>query len=562
MKNLNIRGKMLLGYGTLILLIIVMTGVSLANQRRLSNLALDMYDGPYLDATAASMLGTNMREMDISLTNMIVDEDTGTLDAEYRTAWQNAQTNIAAVKESALLTAAQYSAIESAMSVMESSGEKIIADIKNKKIDDAAAEMGEVFDPALETASGLATQAAICADDAAKAARANASSTANRVIILQDILFVVAALYAATIALRMATSITRPIRAAAAGVQKISQGDFDVTLNNTSGDEIGILSRQLEETVGNIRTYIQDISQVLGHVSQGDIDMEVSREYVGEFGTIKTSLNQIIESLNHTMSQIRACCEQVKTGANNLANSAQSLAQGSVRQTSAIEEFQVSLSRVAELTEQDGKNAAEVKALSMHTWESMQKSDRQMKGMVSSMDDINDSSREIAKVIKIIEDIAFQTNILALNAAVEAARAGAAGKGFAVVADEVRNLAGKSAEAANNTTAMINKAITAVSGGMEIASETATSLQEVAGNVQKMTELLTDIDKSTNEQARAFSNMVTSADEISAVVQANSAAAEENSTASEELSSQADILEELVEHFKLKENRGMLQLNA
>lgn len=562
MKNLNIRGKMLLGYGTLILLIIIMTGVSLANQRGLSNLALNMYDGPYTNASVASMLGANMREMDITLTNMIVKKDTGSLDTEYHAAWQNAQTHIAAVKESALLTSAQYNAIESAMSTMESSGDKIIENIKAGKIEDAAAEMSGIFDPALDTASEIAGQVAASADEAAKEARANAVSTANRVIILQDILFVIAALYAGTVALRMATSITYPIRAVAAGVQKISQGNFDVTLQNNSGDEIGTLSRQLEDTVGNIRTYIQDISRVLGHISEGDVDMEVSREYVGEFAAIKSSLNQIIDSLNHTMSQIRACCDQVKTGANNLANSAQSLAQGSARQTSAIEEFQVSLSRVAELTEQDGQNAAQVKTLSMQTWESMEKSDRQMKGMVSSMDDINDSSREIAKVIKIIEDIAFQTNILALNAAVEAARAGAAGKGFAVVADEVRNLAGKSAEAANNTTAMINKAITAVSGGMEIASETATSLQEVAEKVQKMTELLTDIDKSTNEQARAFSNMVTSADEISAVVQANSAAAEENSIASEELSSQADILDELVGRFKLKESRGMPRLNA
>lgn len=561
MKNFKIRTKMLLGYGALLLLIIVMTGVSLANQRKLSNLALKMYDGPYLNAFAASDLGANMQTMDISLTNMILEGTSSELENEYLAAWQTAQNHINDLQGRNLLTAEQYSTIEAAMSDMEKSGNSILSFLKDGKVEDAVKEMRGTFDTALATASGISKAIAISADDSARAARATSKSTADHVILIQDFLFVFVVLCAAGIALRMATSITNPVRKVAKGVEKIAKGDFEIAFQNENGDEIGVLSRQLESTVSNIRDYIQDISEGLGQLSQGNIDIKITRDYVGEFSTIKSSLNAIIDALNDTMSKIRACCDQVKVGANSLANSAQSLAQGSVRQTSAIEEFQASLSKVSELTAQDGQNAAHVKELSTQAWDAMQESDRQMKGMVTSMDQINDSSMEIAKVIKIIEDIAFQTNILALNAAVEAARAGVAGKGFAVVADEVRNLAGKSAQAANNTSEMINKAIQAVSGGMEIASNTASSIQLVGEKVKTMTQLLTNIDQSTNEQARAFSNMVSASEEISAVVHANSAAAEENSSASAELSTQADILDDLVRRFRLREQPGLLHLN-
>lgn len=559
MRNFKIRTKMLLGFGTMILIIILMTGVALANQRKLSNVALDMYDGPYLNLVDSTALSRGIRTMDISLTNMMVGGYSQEVAQEYHDALAGVQTRFTSLQQKGLLSSTQYSTVNGAMTTMQTAGDQILAALQAKNEATATTQMRDVFDPALEIATAVSDKLAATSDKLAQEARVSAKRTADRVILIQDILFFLSMGYAIYVALRLSRGITYPVNRVAHGVEQIAKGDFEVAFKNTNLDEIGTLSRQLEETVANIRGYIQDISSVLGEISSGNIDLAVSREYVGEFSTIKESLNHIILALNATMQQIRSCCDQVKLGARNLSENAQSLAQGSVRQAAAIEEFEQSLSLVSDLTVKDAESTAQVKSISTVAQDSMQKSDRQMKDMVASMHLINDSSMEIAKIIKIIEDIAFQTNILALNAAVEAARAGAAGKGFAVVADEVRNLAGKSAEAANNTSQMINKAIQAVSGGMSIASETASSLQQVGEHIEQMSTLFSEIDKSKKQQTQAFQRMVSASEEISAVAHANSSASEENSAASEELSSQADILDELVAKFRTKQTQAMEQ---
>lgn len=559
LKDLKIKTKMLLGFGIIILLIILMTATSLVSQRKLSNVSLDMFDGPFMNALTVMDLRTNMGQMDTTLTNMILEEETAALESEYQTAWQSARDHVEELKRMSLIDTDEYSKITSSMNAMDASGKNIISLVQSGRIDEAKNEMRENFDAALGVAVKDVDQLSSQAYNSAYESRQHSKQTADRMILIQDIFFVLVVACALTVALRMSADITKPIQKAAEGMNKISDGNFDVHLNNPNKDEIGVLSRQLESTVGNIQDYIQDISYVLGQLSKGNIDIEVTREYVGDFNAIKQSLNQIIGSLNQTMRQISACCEQVKAGADHLSDSAQSLSNGSARQSSVIEEFQTSLTKVSDLTVQDGENAVEVERLSRQAREAVQESDRQMKEMLASMNEINDSSMEIAKVIKIIEDIAFQTNILALNAAVEAARAGVAGKGFAVVADEVRNLAGKSGEAASTTTEMISRAVQAVNGGMQSAAGTAESMKQVQDYVEDMAERLKDISQSTNEQMEAFSSMVQAVDDFTAVIRENSAAAEENSSASDELSGQAEILDDLLKQFQMKELTGGLQ---
>jgi len=244
--------------------------------------------------------------------------------------------------------------------------------------------------------------------------------------------------------------------------------------------------------------------------------------------------------------------EQVSSGSEQVSNGAQALAQGATEQASSIEELSATITEIASNVKLNATSAADASIKVNHVSSELDVSNQNMQDMIAAMSKISDSSSQIGKIIKAIEDIAFQTNILALNAAVEAARAGAAGKGFAVVADEVRNLASKSAEAANNTTALIENSIKEVENGTKIADQTATALKKVVLEATAVSNTVTLISQASNEQANSINQITLGVDQISSVVQTNSATAEESAAASEELSGQAQILKSLVGKFKLK----------
>lgn len=551
MKNLKIRYKMFLGFGSILILLIVMNGFSLYNLRKTGNMVQELYDGPHMNALSSVALIKEMYQMDASLKSMILEDNTEHDRPYYETARSAAARELEAVTSIGLLSSDKLSQLENAIASLDNAYAEISKLISVSQ-EQAYEKLEQSFKPAMDTAIAVVEDMAVSANQEAEQYRVNADKGTTWIIIVQDIMFAVIVIAAMGIAIKMGRDISLPLRRLAKEMEKISKGDFDVELNNSSGDEIGMLTRQLRETVDRIKTYIQDISYTLGEISHGNITLEVTREYVGDFGAIKVSLNHIIEALNSTMEQIDSCCEQVQAGSSNLASNSQSLAQGSAEQSVAVDGFQTNLNTVAALTAGDGENAAKVKDLSLRTSDAVRFSNDQMQKMVVAMDDINASSQEIAKIIKIIEDIAFQTNILALNAAVEAARAGDAGKGFAVVADEVRNLASKSAEASKNTAQLIQNSMGAVENGTKIADTAATSFKEVDENVRQMAVHLEEIDKSTNRQAEAFGQMVEMSDKITTIVRTNSSAAEENSAASEELSQQANLLECLVDKFKLK----------
>lgn len=551
MKNLKIRYKMFLGFGSILILLIVMNGFSLYNLRKTSNMVLELYDGPHMNSLSSVALIKEMYQMDASLKSMILEDNTEHDRPYYEAAQKAAASELQTMEAIGMLSSDKLSQLKNAIASLDNAYAEIMK-LVTVSPERAYEKLEQSFKPAMDTAIAVVQETAAVANQEADQFRKDAVKGTNWIIFIQNIMFAVIVITAMGIAIKMGRDISLPLRRLAKEMEKISKGDFDVELNNPSKDEIGMLTRQLRETVDRIKIYIQDISHTLGEISHGNIALEVTREYVGEFGTIKVSLNHIIDALNFTMEQIDNCCDQVQAGSSSLASNSQSLARGSAEQSVAVEGFQSNLSTVATLTAGDSENAAKVKDLSLRTSDAVRFSNEQMQKMVVAMDDINASSQEIAKIIKIIEDIAFQTNILALNAAVEAARAGDAGKGFAVVADEVRNLASKSAEASKSTAQLIQNSMGAVDNGTKIADTAATSFKEVDENVRQMAIHLEEIDKSTYRQAEAFDRMVEMSDKITTVVRSNSSASEENSAASEELSQQADLLGQLVEKFKLK----------
>ena len=338
--------------------------------------------------------------------------------------------------------------------------------------------------------------------------------------------------------------------------KRIAGGELSIKIseNHKSKDEIGQLYRAISDILARLSgyvEYIREITEVLGVMSDGDMRIQLKNEYVGEFASIKDALNGISSSLNTTLRSIAISSSEVNASAEQVASAAQSLSQGATEQASAIEELGATVTEISSHVEETAENASKVSTLVKKTEDEVANGNQQMKMMVEAMEDINASSAEISKIIKVIDDIAFQTNILALNAAVEAARAGDAGKGFAVVADEVRNLAAKSAAAAKNTTDLIQNSINKVTEGSKIATRTEDSLTIIVQSIEQVSLLVKEITEASMNQASSLNQVTQGIDQISVVVQTNSATAEESAASSEELSGQANTLDNLIAKFKL-----------
>lgn len=301
---------------------------------------------------------------------------------------------------------------------------------------------------------------------------------------------------------------------------------------------------------------INELVKVAEKIADGDLDVDVEAKTTDEIGLLASAFKRMAENLNEVMSNFDSASEQVASGSRQVSASSMALAQGATEQASSIEELTASIEEISTQTMLNAQNSTQANELAEAARENAIQGNEQMKEMLKAMEEINDSSGNIFKIIKVIDEIAFQTNILALNAAVEAARAGQHGKGFAVVAEEVRNLAARSASAAKETTAMIEGSIKKVEGGTKIANDTAAALSQIVEGVTKVTDLVGEIATASNEQALGINQVNQGILQVSDVVQTNSATSEESASASEELSSQAELLREQVAKFKLKKNTG------
>lgn len=377
------------------------------------------------------------------------------------------------------------------------------------------------------------------------------NATRNQLMVIMILLSVVILALLVLMIIWMIRRTMRPLLEVNSSMEAFAQGDFNVVIQVQSNDEIGRMADSVRSTIERLKAIVKDISHVLAEISVGNLDLKVEGDYAGDLTPIREALEHIIQSLNSTMGQIGLASDQVSAGAEQVSSGAQTLSQGATEQASSIEELAATITEISGQINETAQNAAHASDSMNRVGDEAEESKRRMQEMLRAIGDIKGSADEISKIIKTIEDIAFQTNILALNAAVEAARAGAAGKGFAVVADEVRNLATKSQEASKSTAVLIENALQAVTNGTSIADETAQSLVAVVDGVAGVRETIDLISGASNEQAIAIAQVTQGIDQVSAVVQTNSATAEESAAASEELSGQAQVLKELVGQFNL-----------
>ena len=392
-------------------------------------------------------------------------------------------------------------------------------------------------------------------DQAAETDESN-DATFSTMLTLNLIIIAVVIVIAMAIAVYISRLISKPLVVMTDFMKKAAKtGDIEfsaeesaaVQLYSKNKDELGQCLEATAEFVHEINRKMDKLEKV----ANGDLTIEVS--ILSPDDKIGKTLTKVVENLNSMFSEINTASGQVSAGSKQIANGAQALAQGSTQQAASVEQLSASISEIAERTKDNAATAGKTAQMSNNIRESAEKGSRQMDEMITAVSEINEASKSISKIIKTIDDIAFQTNILALNAAVEAARAGQRGKGFAVVAEEVRNLASKSAEAAKDTGTMIQNSMEKAELGSRIASETAESLSEIVTGISESSKLITEIAQASEAQSQGISQVNTGIDQVAQVVQQNSATAQESSAASQQMSGQSDMLQQLIAQFKLKE---------
>ncbi len=571
MKNMKVAVKLIIGFMIILLLTVLVGAVGIFGLARMDGAATELYFSGLTSVKATGDLREIFALQRNDLRNIFLSQDDPSAvqsiiegiiasDVEADVSFALYETTI--VNEADEQT---YFAVKDAWQTSyAATKETIWAQISAGDYDGAyqtfqngATVIGPISD-------GLAEVTAMC-DMMSVALNEETTALYQTLLFVLIGVIVIAIIIAIFLAVYISRIISKPLIVLTAFMKKAaSTGDIFLTAEddaiiNTYGKAKDETGQTIAATAGFVVRVIE-VSKALATVADGDLTADITP--LGEKDVLGVSLHKMTVNLNNMFEEINTASDQVSTGSHQVADGAQALAAGSTEQAASVQELSSSIAEVAERTKENSDKAEQAASLAETIKGSAEKGSGQMDDMIKSVKDINEASQSIGKVIKTIDDIAFQTNILALNAAVEAARAGQHGKGFAVVAEEVRNLSAKSAQAAKDTESLIEDSMQKAQHGVQIAGDTAQSLSEIVSGINQSSALITEIARASEEQSSSIAQINTGIDQVAKVVQSNSATAEESAAASQEMSSQSAMLRELISQFKLKNDSGKRRIGS
>lgn len=561
LKNLELSKKLILGLGIMVAISAAMMIIAIVSLHDIGGLVNRLYQSPFTVSTQSIMLQKEIQNMGREIRGMVLYEDPSYFDSVLASSGR-AKANLALVEKRFLGDQQLILDMYQSLDEIEAAGKKINRLVAGGKIEEAKNSADIDFRTAMK--SGIETSQEIVdfALDKALEFNEDAGIALENATVMLIVLLVVMVVLCMGVTTVLSRAVSRPISQLTDAAKKLAAGALNIEIDYYSKDEVGTLAEMFREMSGSMKAVIKDIGQQLGAMSNGDFTVAPRAEYTGDYVSIKNALINIRESLSNTLNEINLSADQVFSGSAQVSDSAQTFSEGAADQAGSIEELAAAINEISFQVRETAANMEAARRLTAKAGEQVAVSNRQMEEMLLAMGEIGAKTEQIRAINNTIEEIAFQTNILALNAAVEAAHAGESGKGFAVVAGEVRRLAGKSTDAAKRTSDLIDGTVQAVEKGRKIANITAESLHNVVESTNEVLNTVDKIDEAAQHQAGSIVQVTQEIDQISYVVQNNSATSEESAAASEELSGQAQMLKELVGRFKIDGSENVNQDHA
>lgn len=554
MQNWKMRHKFLATIGFIAVMVLILVAFFFSGFLRMSKMVESFGDVQYVNMNAQMSMRKDIQTINkrLLLTIYVSDqnkpEDTK---ADFDERFEEMQGNITTIGKT-LNNDELISTLQEKFEQLKTDSYKIIDMVSSGDVKGAKKFYNNGFNDQTseEFVSALGAVGDLC-DEQATGMLSEASSLKRNIVIFMIVMVAVSFVISMVVFMMLANYITRNLKTASDAMERMKNGDYNIEfdLSNVGKDELGQMLCNMSTMTDGLKALIHDVSRILTAMAGGNFAMRVQNPevYVGDTVEIREGFDKISNQLADMLSSMNKVAHQVSSRSEQIANGSMALSQGTTEQASTLEELSATVSVLNDKIKESAVAAKDVEDFSAGVAEKVSAENEQMQLVKKAMEEIEDKSNQIENIIKAIDDIAFQTNILALNAAVEAARAGAAGKGFAVVADEVRNLAGKSAEAAAETSGLIESAIQAIRNGSKMVVSAAAALNEVKDNSVKSKELVAQIAEEMQNEARAIAEITTGLEQISQVIQQNSATAEKSSQSSEELNGHANVLRDMVD---------------
>lgn len=560
-RNMKLKFRLLLSYAMVIAICLSASIAALFMLNRIGDNLSSFYRNNYTVTINVWLAKREMQAARGDILNAILESDVEE-SAEYidkaKESLRNMRATFPVIRNSSKGDIAMVDRVDKRLQEAIVYRDKVFALVETGKTDEAYEVMKSSYIPVLNQMADLLQQIAdVAAHNAQDMVKEGEYAQASAITVIM-IIMTFSIVSAALLGIYISNSIRKPVKEIEDAAQQLANGQLDgVCVSYTSRDELGKMSDSIRDLISYQKTIIEDISDILGDMSEGNFKVQsnVNEYYMGHYDRILVSMWGLRDKLSDTLWRISQSARQVANGSEQVSSGAQILAIGAEEQADSIEKLAIAVNEISEQVRVTKENADKARNHTDRAGAQVSESNQQMQEMISAMNIISERSDEIYKIVKTIQDIAFETNLLALNASVEAARVGELGTGFAVIAREIRSLADKTAMASKNTTALIKESVAAVKNGEKVAHTAADSLLQVIECTKQVIFMVDRIASATENQHKSISNITAEVSQVSDVVQNNASISEELAAASEELSTQTQMLDHMIGQFQLYEKR-------